>query len=91
MRGYYTGGLMFSDPIDAASPRTYNSAQFLRMSSDRVSSCFPALSGWNPPLRTTQQVDQEAKFASASAGDLTQTGGFVDSHETCIIALVFHS
>jgi outer membrane protein len=33
--------------------------------------------GWNLPLRTTQQVDQEAKFASASAGDLIQTGGIL--------------
>jgi outer membrane protein len=47
------------------------------MSSDRVSSCFSAFFGWNPSLRTTQQVDQEAKFASASAGDLTQTGGIL--------------
>jgi hypothetical protein len=63
--------------FDLAYAPTYNLAQFLRMSSGRVSSLHSGPQGiWNLPLRTTQQVDQEAKFASARAGDLTKTEEF---------------
>jgi hypothetical protein len=57
--------------FDLAYAGTYNSAQFLRMSSGRVSSLHSGPEG--PEIRLYElcsKVDQEAKFASARADDL---------------------